>query len=167
MKDGKIIQYSKPEEIVLKPADDYVRNFVAHTNPLNVLCAGSLMTPLDQCVSAQGEYCLDAVQNLWVALNASRGLASVRRGAAPQPLQHWNRSEATAPLRRLVTSVPADTGMREALRIRYETGHPLIVLDKNQTVVGVLGDTELYRALLGHDLSRPVLSEPLPEPSVA
>ncbi|CAI8762499.1 hypothetical protein EMIT0196MI5_170115 [Pseudomonas sp. IT-196MI5] len=26
MKDGKIIQYSKPEEIVLNPADDYVRN---------------------------------------------------------------------------------------------------------------------------------------------
>jgi len=167
MKDGKIIQYSKPEEIVLKPADDYVRNFVAHTNPLNVLCAGSLMTPLDQCISAQGEYCLDTVQNLWVALNASKELASVRRGAAAQPLQHWNRSEASAPLRRLVTSVPADTGMREALRIRYETGHPLIVLDKDQTVVGVLGDTELYRALLGHDLSRPVLSEPLSEPAVA
>jgi glycine betaine/proline transport system ATP-binding protein len=57
--------------------------------------------------------------------------------------------------------------MREALRIRYETGHPLIVLDKDQTVVGVLGDTELYRALLGHDLSRPVLSEPLSEPALA
>ncbi len=38
MKDGKIIQYSVPEEIVLNPADDYVRTFVAHTNPLNVLC---------------------------------------------------------------------------------------------------------------------------------
>ena len=33
MKDGKIIQYSKPEEIVLNPADDYVRTFVAHTRP--------------------------------------------------------------------------------------------------------------------------------------
>lgn len=39
MKDGRIIQYSKPEEIVLNPADDYVRTFVAHTNPLNVLRA--------------------------------------------------------------------------------------------------------------------------------
>ncbi|MGE1161667.1 glycine/betaine ABC transporter ATP-binding protein, partial [Pantoea agglomerans] len=38
MKDGRIIQYSVPEEIVLNPADDYVRTFVAHTNPLNVLC---------------------------------------------------------------------------------------------------------------------------------
>jgi glycine betaine/proline transport system ATP-binding protein len=36
MKDGRIIQYSVPEEIVLNPADDYVRTFVAHTNPLNV-----------------------------------------------------------------------------------------------------------------------------------
>jgi glycine betaine/proline transport system ATP-binding protein len=43
MKDGRIIQYSVPEEIVLNPADDYVRTFVAHTNPLNVLCGRSLM----------------------------------------------------------------------------------------------------------------------------
>lgn len=41
MKDGRIIQYSKPEDIVLNPADEYVRTFVAHTNPLNVLCGAA------------------------------------------------------------------------------------------------------------------------------
>ena len=35
MKDGRIIQHGKPEEIVLSPADDYVRTFVAHTNPVS------------------------------------------------------------------------------------------------------------------------------------
>jgi glycine betaine/proline transport system ATP-binding protein len=167
MKDGKIIQYSKPEEIVLNPADDYVRNFVAHTNPLNVLCAKSLMTPLDQCLRAQDEYCLDMVQNLWMAVHQSRGLASIRRGATALPTQRWEDGKAVGTLRRHVTLVAPDTSMRVALGIRYETGHPLLVVDDAQTVLGVLGDVELYRALLGHDLSRPVLSEPLPEPSVA
>jgi glycine betaine/proline transport system ATP-binding protein len=167
MKDGKIIQYSKPEEIVLNPADDYVRNFVAHTNPLNVLCAKSLMTPLDQCLFAQDEYCLDTVQNLWMAVNQSRGLASIRRGATALPTQRWGDGKAVGTLRRQVTLVAPDTSMRVALGIRYETGHPLVVVDDALTVLGVLGDVELYRALLGHDLSRPVLSEPLPEPSVA
>jgi glycine betaine/proline transport system ATP-binding protein len=167
MKDGKIIQYSKPEEIVLNPADDYVRNFVAHTNPLNVLCAKSLMTPLDQCLLAQDEYCLDMVQNLWMAVHQSRGLASIRRGATALPTQRWEDGKAVGTLRRHVTLVAPDTSMRVALGIRYETGHPLLVVDDAQTVLGVLGDVELYRALLGHDLSRPVLSEPLPEPSVA
>jgi glycine betaine/proline transport system ATP-binding protein len=167
MKDGKIIQYSKPEEIVLNPADDYVRNFVAHTNPLNVLCAKSLMTPLDRCVLAQDEYCLDTVQNLWMALDQSRGLASIRRGATALPTQRWEDGKALGTLRRQVTLVAPETSMRVALGIRYETGHPLLVVDDTQTVLGVLGDVELYRALLGHDLSRPVLPEPLPEPSVA
>ncbi len=53
MKDGRIIQHGKPEEIVLSPADDYVRTFVAHTNPLNVLCGQSLMRGLDQCIPAE------------------------------------------------------------------------------------------------------------------
>ncbi|MCW1246549.1 choline ABC transporter ATP-binding protein [Pseudomonas sp. SAICEU22] len=167
MKDGKIIQYSKPEEIVLNPADDYVRNFVAHTNPLNVLCAKSLMTPLDRCVFAQDEYCLDTVQNLWMALDQSRGLASIRRGATALPTQRWEDGKALGTLRRQVTLVAPETNMRVALGIRYETGHPLLIVDDAQTVLGVLGDVELYRALLGHDLSRPTLSAPLPEPSVA
>ncbi|WP_030142167.1 choline ABC transporter ATP-binding protein [Pseudomonas fluorescens] len=167
MKDGKIIQYSKPEEIVLNPADDYVRNFVAHTNPLNVLCAKSLMTPLDRCVFARDEYCLDTVQNLWMALDQSRGLASIRRGATALPTQRWEDDKALGTLRRQVTLVAPETSMRVALGIRYETGHPLLIVDDAQTVLGVLGDVELYRALLGHDLSRPILPEPLPEPSVA
>jgi glycine betaine/proline transport system ATP-binding protein len=167
MKDGKIIQYSKPEEIVLNPADDYVRNFVAHTNPLNVLCAKSLMSPLDQCVFAREEYCLDTVQNLWMTVNQSRRLTSIRRGASAAEVQRWNPAKGVGPLRRQITSVSPDTSMRDALRIRYETGHPLIVQDEADTVLGVLGDGELYRALLGHDLSRPVPSESVAECSVA
>ncbi|MGD9164664.1 MAG: choline ABC transporter ATP-binding protein, partial [Chromatiales bacterium] len=35
MKDGEIVQHGRPENIVLNPQTDYVREFVAHTNPLN------------------------------------------------------------------------------------------------------------------------------------
>lgn len=34
--------------------------------------------------------------------------------------------------------------MRDALQIRYETGHPLIVRDEAGIVLGILGDGELY-----------------------
>lgn len=44
MKGGRIIQYGTPQEIVLRPADDYVKDFVAHMNPLNVLRAGDIMS---------------------------------------------------------------------------------------------------------------------------
>ncbi|MNQ28841.1 Glycine betaine transport ATP-binding protein OpuAA [compost metagenome] len=167
MKDGKIIQYSKPEEIVLNPADDYVRNFVAHTNPLNVLCAKSLMTELGQCVFARDEYCLDTTQNLWMVVGQSRRLESIRRGAIAVDPQTWNPTKGIETLRRQVTLISPDTSMRDALQIRYETGHPLIVQDESHAVLGVLGDGELYRALLGHNVSPPVPLGTLEESSVA
>jgi glycine betaine/proline transport system ATP-binding protein len=155
MKDGKIIQYSKPEEIVLNPADDYVRAFVAHTNPLNVLRASSLMTALQDCQASVGEYCLDAGQDLWLTVDPSRRLVSTRKGTVPCEVQVWSGSQATATLARLPTLVAADTSMRDALNIRYETGHSLIVQDSDKGIVGVLGDAELYRALLGKNLAPP------------
>ena len=167
MKDGKIIQYSKPEEIVLNPADDYVRNFVAHTNPLNVLCAKSLMTELGQCVFARDEYCLDTTQNLWMVVGQSRRLESIRRGAIAVEPQTWNPTKGIETLRRQVTLISPDTSMRDALQIRYETGHPLIVQDESHAVLGVLGDGELYRALLGHNVSPPLPLGALEESSVA
>ncbi len=44
MESGRLIQHGKPEDIVLNPNTAYVEEFVAHTNPLNVLCGRSLMT---------------------------------------------------------------------------------------------------------------------------
>jgi len=43
--------------------------------------------------------------------------------------------------------------MRDALEIRYHTGNKLI-LQQNGCVVGILGDTELYHALLGKNLEK-------------
>ena len=46
MEAGRIVQYGEPEDIVLNPSNDYVADFVAHMNPLNVLTGTSLMTPV-------------------------------------------------------------------------------------------------------------------------
>ena len=43
MEGGRIVQCGTPGEIVTAPADGYVRDFVAHMNPLGVLRAGDVM----------------------------------------------------------------------------------------------------------------------------
>lgn len=45
MEGGRIVQSGRPDEIVLKPANGYVADFVAHLNPLSVLTAADAMTP--------------------------------------------------------------------------------------------------------------------------
>ncbi|MBV6288835.1 choline ABC transporter ATP-binding protein [Pseudomonas aegrilactucae] len=151
MKDGRIIQYSKPEEIVLNPADEYVRTFVAHTNPLNVLCGRSLMRTLDKCKRINGSVCLDPGGDSWLDLAEGNTIKGARQGANGMALQNWAPGEAVEGLERKPTLVNASIGMREALQIRYQTGNKLVLQDGNQ-VVGILGDSELYHALLGKNL---------------
>ncbi|MDD1960357.1 MAG: choline ABC transporter ATP-binding protein [Pseudomonas capeferrum] len=148
MKDGRIIQYSKPEEIVLNPADDYVRTFVAHTNPLNVLCGRSLMRSLDNCKRVNGSVCLDPGIDSWLDLGEGGLLKRARQGQNGLDMQNWAPGQNVELLERRPTVVHADIGMREALQIRYQTGNKLVLQD-NDKVVGILGDTELYHALLG------------------
>ncbi len=49
MEGGRIVQCGTPQEIFTTPATDYVAEFVAHMNPLGVLCARDVMTgdPVD------------------------------------------------------------------------------------------------------------------------
>ena len=151
MKDGRIIQYSKPEEIVLNPADEYVRTFVAHTNPLNVLCGRSLMRSLDNCKRVNGSVCLDPGIDSWLDLGEGGSIKRARQGQNGLDMQKWAPGQDVELLERRPTVVHADIGMRDALQIRYQTGNKLVLQD-NDKVVGILGDTELYHALLGKTL---------------
>ena len=45
LEGGRIVQCGTAEDILLRPADAYVAEFVKHMNPLNVLRGGALMTP--------------------------------------------------------------------------------------------------------------------------
>ncbi len=47
MEGGRVIQIGTPQEIVQSPSTEYVADFVAHMNPLNVLRARDIMTPCE------------------------------------------------------------------------------------------------------------------------
>ena len=47
MKDGEIVQIGTPEELVLDPATDYVKEFTKDISRAKVLSAQAIMTPLD------------------------------------------------------------------------------------------------------------------------
>lgn len=79
MKDGAIVQTGTPEEIVTKPADDYVADFVAGISKLKLVFAhtvmqpveafekdGASLPPLDECPSAKPDDDLDVLVGLAV-----------------------------------------------------------------------------------------------------
>ena len=61
MEGGRVIQLGTPQEIVKKPANDYVADFVGHMNPLNVLRARDIMSACDRTTVPEGAVtCLSA-----------------------------------------------------------------------------------------------------------
>ncbi|MGI9391286.1 MAG: choline ABC transporter ATP-binding protein [Boseongicola sp.] len=46
MEGGRIVQWGTPRDIYSNPSNEYVADFVAHMNPLGVLCAQDVMEPL-------------------------------------------------------------------------------------------------------------------------
>ncbi len=150
MKGGQIVQHSKPEDIVLNPANDYVRAFVAHTNPLNVLSGHSLMRPLAELRAARWRD-LPGQRGRHLAHSWTARARCAAHAAAPTPcsLQHWSAGDSIEALKtQQPTVVNANIGMRDALHIRYQTGQKLVLSDGDK-LVGILGDRELYHALLG------------------
>ncbi|WP_020679396.1 choline ABC transporter ATP-binding protein [Marinobacterium rhizophilum] len=149
MESARIIQHGRPEDIVLNPCNEYVRNFVAHTNPLNVLKGRSLMTGLDQLERLDEMLVLNREENSWFNMNADGQLLSAHRQKQALQLHKWENSSSLNDLNEgtLVIASP-DISMRQALEIRYQTGLP-VLLQEASGLVGVLRDRDFYHALLG------------------
>ncbi len=149
MESARIIQHGRPEDIVLNPCNEYVRNFVAHTNPLNVLKGRSLMTGLDQLERLDEMLVLNREENSWFRMDDQGQLLSASRQETALQLHQWESSSTLKDLNEgtLVVASP-DISMRDALEIRYQTGLP-VLLREATGLVGVLRDRDFYHALLG------------------
>lgn len=56
MDGGRIVQYGTPDDIVFRPANNYVERFVQHVNPLSVLTAATVMCSITDADSTSGQH---------------------------------------------------------------------------------------------------------------
>ncbi|HBC3403907.1 TPA: choline ABC transporter ATP-binding protein [Vibrio parahaemolyticus] len=153
MESGKLIQHGKPEQIILAPETDYVADFVAHTNPLNVLKGRSLMKSSDTLVREEERVLICPDKEIWVTLE-SKGLSLPN---SEQSLMKWvsessNLDDVEA---NSLVQVNPNISMREAIELKQRSNQPLLMVEDNK-LVGVLSDHELYDALLGNFKSEQV-----------
>ncbi|MGF1721993.1 choline ABC transporter ATP-binding protein [Vibrio kyushuensis] len=148
MESGKLIQHGKPEEIVLTPKTEYVRDFVAHTNPLNVLKGRSLMQPLDALTQDDERWQICDSKDLWVKQHQNEVKIV---GESPLTLVKWHDSncdlEAINASTVVVTS--PEIGMRDAIKLKQLSNYPILLVEDNQ-LVGILDNSEFYNALIGN-----------------
>ncbi|WP_412179244.1 choline ABC transporter ATP-binding protein [Vibrio fortis] len=147
MESGKLIQHGKPEEIVLKPKTEYVKDFVAHTNPLNVLKGRSLMQPLESLEQQDDSWKVCASKDVWV--EQVEGALTIK-GENDLNLHTWQASdsdELDLEPSTLVVASP-EIGMRDAIKLKQQSDYPVLLVE-NKQLVGVLDNSEFYSALTG------------------
>jgi len=151
LEGGRIVQCGAAEDILLRPANDYVAEFVKHMNPLNVLRGGALMTPAASLRQADGDVLLDAAGRIRLRLDAggkpvectldgqagTLGLADSETGKTPDGAAKPD-----------IIVAPLDLKMRSAMELRRSSGNPIVLVDQLGRLAGLCGDDEIYRALL-------------------
>ncbi|MEH0690074.1 choline ABC transporter ATP-binding protein [Vibrio cholerae] len=148
MESGKLIQHGKPEAIILTPENDYVRDFVAHTNPLNVLKGRSLMQPVEALKHNANQWQVCGSDALWVSQQGERLELAPDSSLS---LLYWDASKGDfdAVNASTVVVTSPDIGMREAIELKQRSGQPILLMEEGR-LVGVLNDSEFYDALLGN-----------------
>ena len=148
MEGGRIVQSAEPEQIVLDPANDYVAEFVAHMNPLNVLRGASLMTPLAELRREGNAVLLDREGRFRVELDGAGAPSGVSLDGRPGRLLAYGPDQDPGNWRdaALITASTEMT-LRTAIELRQASGHPVALLEDGR-LVGVCGDDEIYRGIL-------------------
>jgi glycine betaine/proline transport system ATP-binding protein len=139
MESGRIIQYGRPQEIVLNPASDYVRDFVAHMNPLNVLRAQEVMQPFAGLPKAGGNGAVQVDEGLTLTASGE----GLRDGVA-MPLVALEKVDS-APHRAFI-AVSGNTPLRALIDARLKHTGPFVVRE-NGAIAGLIRDEDLFRCL--------------------
>jgi glycine betaine/proline transport system ATP-binding protein len=151
MEGGRIAQYGTPEEIVLSPANSYVRDFVAHVNPLAVFTAYNVMRDrrdledagdgwvwLDRARTTRYQVAADGQVTACVRHDRAAdwlAVEDVEPAGVPDepPAVFWVR--VTAPLRPVMLAMQRDPG-------------PVGVFDAEDRLVGAIDVRDLLQAVL-------------------
>ncbi len=145
MEDGRIVQFGTPEDIVLNPVNQYVADFVAHMNPVGVLRAKTIMTPIDKFENGQGNYVL-ADDGILLTTSEIGGLISAEQHGSELPVEVWS-SDTDLKVGSLYRA-SVEISMKDAMEIRHASNQPVVLCEDEGAVIGIVGDNEIYSAIL-------------------
>ena len=149
MEGGRIVQTGTPEDIVLRPADSYVTEFVKHMNPLNVLKGGTVMRRSSTLRADAGGTWLDGDGRYAVTLDGQGAPVSARCGTSALPILRLDAFDPAGPaLPPGIALVPHTMPLRMVVQLRQASGHP-VLLEEAGRLEGVCDDAEMLAALTG------------------
>jgi glycine betaine/proline transport system ATP-binding protein len=149
MEGGRIVQSGAPEDIVLRPANDYVRDFIANVNPLSVLTAWNVMRDVRDLETSEGWVWLDRRKTTRFKLDSDRTvLAAERLGKPVQWIQVETAERAGETDREVFWATPGSQLKSVMLAIHRSQTSPVAVFDDANKFIGAIGVRDVLKAIL-------------------
>jgi glycine betaine/proline transport system ATP-binding protein len=151
MEGGRIVQSGAPEDIVLRPANDYVREFIANVNPLSVLTAWNVMRSLHELEPAgEGWVWLDRRKTTRFKLDKDRTVIAAERD---RKKAFWVAcAEVENPIpegtRPVFWARPGTSLKTVMLAMHNADVAPVALFDDNDKFVGAIGVRSVLQAVL-------------------
>ncbi|MCX5517306.1 choline ABC transporter ATP-binding protein [Kaistia defluvii] len=148
LEGGRIVQAGTAEEILLRPANAYVAEFVKHTNPLNVLRGRSVMTPARALRRAEGAVLLDREGLVRIRVDAADRPVGVEVNGCEGKLGVVEGDAAHFDTPCDIIVAPVDLKLNAAIALKRQSDHPIVFVDQLGRLAGLCGDDEIYASLL-------------------
>jgi glycine betaine/proline transport system ATP-binding protein len=147
LEGGRIVQSGTAEDILLRPADAYVAEFVQHMNPLNVLRGSAVMRPMATLVRDAGVIVFGADIRLELDPAGKPQRASCA-GAELRFVPCTLNGEAGLTGTGEILIAPVEMALRDAMALKLRSAHPLLLVDGEGRLAGLCGDEEIYASML-------------------
>ena len=155
LRNGKVVQVGTPEEIVTKPVDDYVQEFVRDASPAKVITAGTIMEPAKIILYAwEGpKTALTLLRKnkrraAFIVDKSHRLLGVAQEDKLEELLNKPEKVEKIpeSALRR-VPSVGPDTILEDMFSIVTENQYPVPVVDADNKFLGVVTTDQIFESI--------------------
>ena len=153
MRNGEIVQIGTPEDIVTKPADGYVREFVQDVPAEKAVSIETVMED-PEVVILDNEDTETAINNMLTkratlafvtdAHDRLIGVVTLHRAINQSKRQTVAVKDIA---KRDLPSVSLDSPLDESLQLVAKTGMPVPVLDRSQRILGVITEQALIKVM--------------------
>ena len=151
MEGGRIVQSGRPEDIVLRPANAYVSEFIANVNPLSVLTAWNVMRSVHELAKDKGGWIwLDRRKTTRFKLGKDNKVTVVERDGV---MANWvscaeaekNYNPGSKPVFWATPGTPLKTVM---LAMHKSETAPVALFNDDSTFAGAIGVKDVLQAVL-------------------
>ncbi|QIB33366.1 choline ABC transporter ATP-binding protein [Ancylobacter pratisalsi] len=152
MEGGRIVQAGTAEDILLRPANEYVAEFVKHMNPLNVLRGTAVMRPAASLPRDGDTVVLDKAGRVRVKIDDEGRPISIDLDGRAGLLATADGDAGTIDDRLAIACdcivAPVDLRLKAAIELKRHTDLPILLVDDLGRLAGLCDDDEIYRGLL-------------------